>query len=160
MFTACSAQCRYKVQESFSIKWATVWEYESSHRVCYPSGHSSPTAGNTHEIIWVLSEYLNPKAHSCEGSKQWLLVARVCQKLNPLMTVRDNVKEAWGSTCFQSLEEILLWAAPGWGRKKRRGSLLATLNVISSSSSCGGCKVGQISSVTSCILILTSWMTV
>lgn len=121
MFTVCSAQCRYKVQESFSAKWATIREYESSHPVCYPSGHSSPTAGNTHGIIWVLSEYLNPKAHSCEGSKQWPLVARVCQKLSTSMTVCDNVKEAWGSTCFQSLEENLLRVAPWLGEKATKG---------------------------------------
>lgn len=114
--------------------------------------------GRHRGVIWVPSEYLQPKARSYKRSRR-PLVARVCRVPDPSMTLYViTLQEPDDKTCFRSLEEILSSAAPGWGRKQAMGSLLATLNTITSSSSWGGCKVGQISSAI--YWILSSWMTV
>lgn len=129
MFTSCSALCRYAdMHKSFSIKWATMQEHKCITQV-----------DTRHSLQETLMEFFGFSVNT-ESSKLMamkkanrdrLLIAGVCQKPSPSVTVHDSITEAWGETCFQSLEEMLS-ADPGWGKKYLKESLLATSNVINS----------------------------
>lgn len=138
IFIACPAWCRLEVHEVLALMGCLLCERAQ----ILVTSCLSP-AVHCRQHAWHYPSFQGRvTAQSCKGSykrSKWhLLVARVCQVPNPSMTLyvitlqqpEDKLAfKAWKRFCRQQLLD---------GRKQLRGSLLATLNVITSFCSCGG----------------------